>query len=239
MGLCTPRLIVFDLDGTLIDSRLDLCNSVNATLAHLHRLPLPHSVISAYVGDGVASLVSRALRHDGFNELTDEHIKHAVDFFLNYYREHKFDFTYVYHGAREALEEIHSSLPDVLMAVLTNKPVIPSREICSHFGLDHFFFQNYGGNSFPTKKPNPEGLMTLMQQATSLAQRLNQDAAPIRPQDTIMVGDSDVDVMTARSCNASSVGCTFGLSPESLLNVKPDLLANAPSEWPRLVGARR
>jgi phosphoglycolate phosphatase len=118
------------------------------------------------------------------------------------------------------------------MAVLTNKPVNPSRDICDHFGLSRFFFQNYGGNSFHTKKPDPHGLLTLIAETNAL-----QPEQPlITPATTIMVGDSDVDVLTARNCGARSIACTFGLAPHTLAAAQPDQLAHSPADWPALLG---
>src|SRR5208337_4958940 len=104
----------------------------------------------------------------------------AVQFFLDYYREHKLDFTYVYEGVFEGLDELRAEYPGVAMAVLTNKPVRPSRDICEHFGLDRYFFQNYGGNSFHTKKPDPSGLLALIAEASAL-NRSGHAALPILP----------------------------------------------------------
>jgi phosphoglycolate phosphatase len=220
-----PRLIVFDLDGTLIDSRVDLCNSVNATLAHLGKPTLPEAVISGYIGDGASMLVRRAIG-DPEGDITDEqYVTKALTFFLDYYRIHKLDYTYVYPGVLEALEALRATHPELLMAVLTNKPVHPSRDICDHFDLSRFFFQNYGGNSFHTKKPDPHGLVALISEASTLS------GHTITPAETIMVGDTDIDVLTARNCGARSIGCTFGLKPHSLEDAPPDHLAHAPADW--------
>jgi phosphoglycolate phosphatase len=221
----SPRLIVFDLDGTLIDSRIDLCNSVNATLAHLGKPELPEAVIASYIGDGVSMLVRRAIGDPEGDSHDEQYVAEAITFFLNYYRIHKLDYTYVYPGVLESLEAIHTTHPEILMAVLTNKPVRPSRDICDHFGLSRFFFQNYGGNSFHTKKPDPHGLQTLITEATALA------GYAITPAETIMIGDTDIDVLTARNCGARSIGCTFGLNPHSLVAASPDHLAHAPTDW--------
>ena len=91
-----------------------------------------------------------------------------VEYFLDYYRVHKLDFTSMYDGVIEALDEIRVDYPGIAMAVLTNKPVRPSRDICAHFGLDRYFFQNYGGNSFHTKKPDPAGLLALIAEASAM-----------------------------------------------------------------------
>ena len=191
-----PRLLVFDLDGTLIDSGIDLCNSVNATLAHFGKPELPVGVISSYIGDGASLLVRRAFGDPEGDSHDEEYVAQALTFFLDYYRIHKFDYTYVYPGVLESLEAIRQAQPEILMAVLTNKPVNPSRDICNHFGLSSFFFQNYGGNSFHTKKPDPHGLQTLMAEAGAIAGR------EITPAETVMIGDTDTDVLTARNCGA-------------------------------------
>jgi phosphoglycolate phosphatase len=225
-----PRLIVFDLDGTLIDSRQDLCNSINATLAHFSKPQLPDSVIASYIGDGASMLVRRALGDPEGDRHDEEYVTEALTFFLNYYRIHKLDFTYLYPGVLDSLEAIRAADLGILMAVLTNKPVNPSRDICAHFGLDRFFFQNYGGNSFHTKKPDPHGLQTLITEAGALAGR------SLTPAQTLMIGDSDVDILTARNCGAQSIGCTFGLSPHSLAAIEPDHLAHTPADWLQILG---
>jgi phosphoglycolate phosphatase len=225
-----PRLIVFDLDGTLIDSQMDLSNSVNAMLAHLGKPVLPHAVIASYIGDGASMLVRRALGDPEGDVHDAEYVDAAVQYFLDYYREHKLDFTYVYDGVLEALKDIRAVWPGVAMAVLTNKPVRPSQDICAHFGLDEYFFQNYGGNSFHTKKPDATGLLALVAEASELG------AGRVAAGETVMVGDSDVDVLTARNCGARSIGCSYGLAPERLRAAGPDVVVSGPREW---VGALR
>jgi phosphoglycolate phosphatase len=175
-------------------------------------------------------LVRRALGDPEGDIHDEEYVDGAHTFFLDYYRVHKLDFTYVYDGVVEALEAIRREWPEVAMAVLTNKPVRPSQDICKHFGLDRFFFQNYGGNSFHTKKPDPTGLRALMAEASALSFRV------IGPGETVMVGDSDVDILTARNCGARSVGCGYGLAPHSLEAASPDVVVDAPGGW---VGALR
>jgi phosphoglycolate phosphatase len=214
------RLIAFDLDGTLIDSRADLVASVNATLAHLGRHPLPDAVIASYIGDGVHMLVRRALGDPEHEEIVTD----AVSFFLTYYRVHKLDHTYVYEGVLDALAAIARALPDTSIAVLTNKPVRPSEEICAALRLAPHCFRIYGGNSFETKKPDPLGLETLMREAAAT------------PEQTLMIGDSDVDVLTARNAGASVIGCRFGLAPHSLADAPPDCLVDSPSEWLEAIG---
>jgi phosphoglycolate phosphatase len=213
-------LLVFDLDGTLIDSRADLVAAVNATLAHLGRHPLPDAVIASYIGDGVHMLVRRALGDPEHEEIVTE----AVTFFLAYYRVHKLDHTYVYKGALEAMATIARALPQASLAILTNKPIRPSEEICTALQLTPHCFRIYGGNSFETKKPDPLGLETLMREAAAT------------PEQTLMIGDSDVDVLTARNAGAGVIGCRFGLAPHSLADAPPDCLVDSPSEWLEALG---
>jgi len=228
-----PRLLVFDLDGTLIDSREDLSNSVNAMLAHLGKPELPHAVIAGYIGNGASMLVRRALA-DPEGDVHDEtYVNGALEFFLDYYRVHKLDYTTVYDGVLGALDAIRAEHPGIGMAVLTNKPVRPSRDICAHFGLDRYLFQNYGGNSFHTKKPDPTGLLALIAEASGL----EPGAAAITPAETVMIGDSDVDVLTARNCGAWALGCAYGLAPHSLAAAPPDAVAKTPVEWPAMLRA--
>lgn len=211
------RLIVFDLDGTLIDSRKDLANSINAMLVEFDRQPLPEEIIAEYIGDGAGMLVRRAL-----GDPADEpFVERALTSFLNYYREHKLDYTYVYGGVFEALDALRIA-PDGTprkMAVLSNKPVGPSQAICDALKLSPHFFRIYGGNSFSTKKPDPEGLTTLIREAGVL------------PEETVMIGDSDVDILTARRAKTWAIGCRYGLSSHTVESIPSDCLADSPLDW--------
>src|SRR5438105_5909842 len=129
------KLVIFDLDGTLIDSRLDLIHSVNAMLRHFKHPELPGEVVASYVGDGAPMLVRRALGDPD----DEQFFKQALEFFLSYYREHKLDHTLVYDGIPEALRQIQSNGSQRKMAVLSNKPVNPSRAIVEALGLAGFF----------------------------------------------------------------------------------------------------
>ena len=243
-----PRLLVFDLDGTLVDSQIDLANSINATLHHFGKPELPPATIATYIGDGASTLVRRSLAHvHAIAGQPDPHddafVEEAFAWFIAYYRIHKLDFTTVYPGVLESLSAIRQRHPNLPMACLTNKPVDPSRAICRHFGLDKFFFRTYGGNSFATKKPHPEGLLTLTHQASSLSHnsecptltKLGLDDAPITPADTVMIGDSHVDIETARAAGARSLGCTYGLSPTTLAAARPDLTVDHAADWPAVL----
>jgi phosphoglycolate phosphatase len=212
----TIKLLIFDLDGTLIDSRLDLIHSVNAMLEHFGRPELPGELIATYIGDGAPSLVRRAL-----GDPDDEHaVQQSLEYFLAYYREHKLDHTKVYAGMREALASIRKSGNGQArkMAVLSNKPVNPSRAIVEALGLGEFFARVYGGNSFTTKKPDPLG-------ARRLLLELGCGAA-----ESVMVGDSSNDVLTGRNAGLWTCGVTYGFAPQSLELTPPDVRVDSPHE---------
>jgi len=211
------KCVIFDLDGTLIDSRLDLVHSVNAALRHIGRPVLPDDVIASYVGDGAPILIQRAL---GGEAVPDDVVRQGLQFFLSYYREHKLDHTTVYDGVKEALAALQraSNGNPRKMAVLSNKPVIPSRAIVEALGLGSFFVQIYGGNSFATKKPDPEGARKLLEEMR------------VRPEETVIVGDSHVDIETGRNAGLWTLGVTYGFAPHTLGPAQPDVLIDAPHE---------
>ena len=211
------KLVIFDLDGTLIDSRLDLVHSVNAALRHINRPELPDDVIASYVGDGAPILIQRALGSEAVDEAL---VRKGLEFFLSYYREHKLDHTTVYPGIRHALAAIHNSsngLPRKL-AVLSNKPVNPSRAIVEALGMGTYFSQVYGGNSFTTKKPEPEGALQIVAENG------------VRPEQAAMVGDSHVDIQTGRNGGLWTIGVTYGFAPHTLETEAPDILVDTPEE---------
>ena len=121
------QLLVFDLDGTLVDSKTDLALSVNATLEHLGRPPLDDETIYSYVGRGAPALIAQAVGKG----VTPSEVERGLDFFIYYYSQHKLDNTRLYPGVREALHTLANgkSSPQRIMAVLSNKPVYPSREM--------------------------------------------------------------------------------------------------------------
>jgi phosphoglycolate phosphatase len=211
------KLVIFDLDGTLIDSRLDLVHSVNAALRHIGRNELPDDVIASYVGDGAPILIQRALG----GEIVDEAlVRKGLEFFLSYYRAHKLDHTTVYAGIEQSLKIIQDGTNGMprKMAVLSNKPVVPSRAIVEALGLGGFFTQVYGGNSFATKKPDPEGARKLLEESG------------VRPEDAAIVGDSHTDVETGRNAGLWTVGVTYGFAPQTLADSSPDVVVDHPAE---------
>jgi phosphoglycolate phosphatase len=213
------KLLLWDLDGTLVDSELDLAHAINAMLRELKRPELPMEVVASYIGDGAPMLVRRAL-----GDPQDEaFVRSGLEYFMLYYREHKLDHTFVYPGIMETLSAIRER-SDLQMAVLTNKPIGPSRGICDGLQLSEFMSQIYGGNSFPTKKPDPHGARVLLEEYGT------------QPMQAIMIGDSQNDVLTANNSGMFSVGVTYGLSPESLKIHPPDVMIDHPGELLEVLG---
>ena len=217
------RLLVFDLDGTLIDSRLDLIHSINAMLHHIGRPELDGEIIASYVGDGAPTLVRRALDNTDDEAL----LRSALEYFLGYYRIHKLDHTTVYEGVPETLAALTatgaSNGARRLMAILSNKPVNPSRDIVRALGLSDFFVHVYGGNSFSTKKPDPLGVQTILQETG------------IPACESLMIGDSSIDVLTGRNAGLFTCGVSYGFAPHTLKEVPPDVLIESPRELAELL----
>jgi phosphoglycolate phosphatase len=201
-------LLIFDLDGTLIDSRLDLANAVNATRVHTGKEPLSNERVYSYVGNGAPVLIRRAMGE----QATEAELQEALEFFLEYYSDHDLDFTTLYPGVKESLDRLLAA--GKRMAVLTNKPVRMTRNIVQGLGVAGHFFQVYGGNSFEFKKPHPIGVEALLRESGIEGSR------------TLMIGDSSVDVETARNARIQCCGVTYGFQPETLADPAPDLLVD-------------
>jgi phosphoglycolate phosphatase len=198
------KLLIFDLDGTLIDSKRDLVEAVNAARRSMGLGPLDNETVASYVGNGAPILIRRAMGP----EAGEADCAKALEYFIAYYTDHRLDHTTLYPGVRPALDQLYAA--GHRLAVLTNKPVRISRAIVDGLGLKEHFFQIYGGNSFEQKKPHPIGVETLMAEAGIAASR------------TIMIGDSGVDIQTARNAGIPAVGVTYGFQPESLDESPPD-----------------
>jgi phosphoglycolate phosphatase len=191
------RLIVFDLDGTLIDSRRDLADSANALLATFDAPPLPDAAVVAMVGEGARTLVSRVL--DAAGLVTD--VDRALARFLALYDERLTHHTHLYPGVADTIASFTAD--GVAMSLLTNKPRAPTLRLLDHFAIASAFDQVIGGDGPLGRKPDPAGLRALMQHAASASG------------DTLLVGDSWVDIETARraSARACFAAYGFGLPP--------------------------
>jgi phosphoglycolate phosphatase len=202
-NLSSVRALIFDLDGTLIDSKQDLILSVNAMLRETGRAPLSEDTISGYIGQGAPVLVRRALG----DAASEEEAKRALEFFLRYYEEHRMEHTRAYPGVAEGL----AALDGYPLAVLTNKPVRISRRILDDLGLASFFRAIYGGNSFETKKPDPLGTLAILGEFG------------VEPRDALLVGDSEIDVQTARNAGTWAASVTYGFGTHDHEAFPPDV----------------
>jgi phosphoglycolate phosphatase len=201
-------LLIFDLDGTLIDSRLDLAQSVNATRVHLGMAPLENDLVCSYVGNGAPVLIRRALG----DQASEAELQVALAYFLEHYAAHDLDHTTLYPGVKESLHRLDAA--GKRLAVLTNKPTSVTLHILEGLGVAGLFFRVYGGDSFEFKKPHPMGVEALM-----------KEAGVDRPR-ALMIGDSSVDVRTARNAGIRCYAVTYGFQPESLADPAPDRLAD-------------
>lgn len=216
------QVLIFDLDGTLIDSKLDLAHSVNAMLEWKGRAALAHETIFGYVGNGAPTLVKRALGEG----TADAEVEDALKYFLAYYREHMLDNTVPYPGVREGLETLEAK-GVCEMAVLTNKPVAFSKAILGGLRMARHFRYVYGGNSFERKKPDPMGIEILLRDFKA------------EPLEAMMVGDSDVDVRTARNAGIWMCGVSYGLGLEGMRKNPPDLMVDSLVELAQALGEKR
>ena|ERR1700687_2296321 len=209
------RLVIFDLDGTLIDSSRDLINGVNAMRAAFQLPPLSDPTVLSFIGHGARELVRHALS-EGFEgsegrpaaTLTETTVDHAVLHFREHYSAHLLDHTRPYPGVIEALD----GLKHLPLAVLTNKPMRFATPILEGLHLTGRFRRIYGEDSFPTKKPHPAGMAALLREFGAA------------PGEALMVGDAEIDVLTARNSGTWMCGVTYGLSSDSLAASSPDLL---------------
>jgi phosphoglycolate phosphatase len=212
------RALIFDLDGTLIDSKLDLVHSVNAMLREMGRAELPVDTIAGYVGQGAPILVTRALG----GVCSEEELQRGLKFFLDYYEQHKIDHTHVYPGIREALQ----AMQDAHMAVLTNKPVRISKRILDELDLSKYFRVVYGGNSFATKKPDPLGANVILKELG------------VARSEGMMIGDSEVDVQTARNAGIIAACVNYGFGTHDRAAYPADIYLDYLTELPPLLNGR-
>ncbi|MGP0629829.1 HAD-IA family hydrolase [Nitrospina sp. 32_T5] len=201
----TPfSLYVFDFDGTLVDTKLDIAYSVNLALQEMGREPLPKEVTFGYVGRGVRHLMTQALNGAG-----DGDLERAVSLFMKHYEQHLMDQTDYFPHCRDILQHY----ADKQLAVVSNKPEKFVERILVELNSRDAFQSVVGGDSFENKKPDPMGLRHVMQ------------VAGLKPEDVLMVGDSEVDVATARAAGVKVCGVTYGhATREEMASYHPDWL---------------
>ncbi len=208
-------ILIFDLDGTLVDSKKDLTAAVNH-IRHQFDLPaLTEPEIARFIGDGALMLIRRALGP----QAAEPHVQTGLQMFLSYYRAHMLDSTALYPGVRDTL----CRLRDCKLAVLTNKPVHFSCAMLDGLGIYKHFVAVYGGNSFDHKKPDPVGVYQILSDTKGQRER------------TWMIGDSAVDVLTGRNAGIKTCGVTYGYATGTFKDAPPDFLIDNFSDLEALV----
>lgn len=227
MDLSRFRLWVFDLDGTLVDSRFDLVSAVNATLAHRGLAALPEDIVVSHIGDGAEDLIRRSLEAAGMPgpEIRDG-FADTMRWFLDYYGEHCLDRTVLYPGALELLDDLAARGRP--LAVLTNKPEKPTLKILEHLGILARFRAVVPGDGPLGRKPDPTGLAYILR---------NVNASP---QESVLVGDSLQDLRTARAAGTSFLAFLGGLGDAgAIAAAAPDVAVNALTEITALLGTNK
>lgn len=210
------RLILYDLDGTLVDTKEDIASAANHMLDEMGAPPLSREEICRFVGGGLLELVSRCLKTND-----PDRVKEGVAIYRVFYSQHLLDRTRLYPGAREVLEHFQNSA----QVVLTNKPNPYSREILTALGVAGFFKEIIAGNSGYAKKPDPEAVLHILKKET------------LSPEEALFVGDSPIDVETGRSAGVFTIAVAHGFfRREELRGTMPDALVRDFKELLKLIG---
>jgi len=204
-------VMLFDLDGTLIDSRADLARSINMMLADLGRPPLSESLISSFVGDGVWVLVYRSLKATDPNGKPPDDALHklGIETMRRRYSDQMLVSTHLFPGVPETL----ASLPEKRMGLVTSKETDLAQMLLAHFGIARFFDCVVGGDQLPERKPDPKPVLRAL------------DLLGSQPNSAVMIGDSENDVIAGKRAGTMTCGATFGFrTEEQILETEPDLV---------------
>ncbi|AEA34171.1 HAD family hydrolase [Hippea maritima] len=205
--------VLFDLDGTLIDSRLDLANSINAALIEFSLEPLPNEKIYSFVGNGVRRLVEDCLKEEGRVDLFDS----VMNFFFAHYYDHLLDNTILYDGVLEVLENLKRKNTD--MFIITNKSFIFTKRVIEGLKINFYFKDVICGDSLPFRKPHPQPILLL------------KDKYNLKFDSGIMVGDSENDIEAAKSAKVSIGWAAYGFRNKDILEkYRVDFILNKPLE---------
>ncbi len=204
--------LFFDLDGTLIDSKLDLANSVNATLDHFKLKTLDNNIIYKFVGNGVKQLLVDCLIHNNRMDIFDE----FYVYFLEHYHRHLLDNTVVYDGIFHVLNELSG---EYTMFIVTNKSEVFARKIVEKLGLSKYFKDVVGGDTYKNKKPHPEPILKL------------QKKYALNIKNSIVIGDSENDILMAKALDLKIAWVSYGFRDKDILKKYAiDYIINTPEE---------
>ena len=210
------QLLVFDFDGTLVDTQQDIVDSINRTLKELELRTLEREVLSTFIGKGVNHLMTRSLEGTGYNDLP-----RAIDTFMRHYEAHLMDQTDLFPNCREILEHFSHKVN----TILSNKPTRFITQILDALDWRDPFSTIIGGDLMPEKKPDPGGLLHILEQHGT------------RLEDALMIGDSLVDIETGKRAGVKTCGVTYGhAGRESLESAQPDWIVDGLLELKQFVG---
>lgn len=213
-----PKLVLFDLDGTLVDSVPDLAHAIDRMLLELGKETAGIERVRSWVGNGASVLVQRALAGSIEAQIGNpDEFEKAYALFLKFYGEHTADQSCLYEGVEECLVSLQNQ--QIRMGLVTNKPIQFTRTMLAGFKLDEFFDVVIGGDSLPQKKPSPEPLLQAMKSCSAT------------PSETLMVGDSKSDVGAARAAGCPVICVPYGYNHgEDIARYEPDLIVQSLAE---------
>ncbi len=207
---CAVDLLIFDLDGTLVDTRRDLVNAVNFALRQLGKNEVEVDTVTGYVGDGVRKLLERVLGDAAKIELETAHLH-----FRSYYHEHITDFSQPYPSIREILEHFAYKQK----AILTNKPQEFTETLLRRLDIDRYFAKVIGGQPGLKLKPDPEAIFKILHHFDLPASR------------ALIIGDGENDILVGKAAKIVTCAVAYGFRPvEKLLALQPDFVIAAPAE---------
>jgi len=209
--MISATILLFDLDGTLIDSLGDLAASINLMLGDLDRPPLSREQVAAFIGNGIPTTVRRALTATHPSEEPPDPALHerAIESVHRHYATQMLNTTRLFPGVIETLEHFHGKR----LGVVTSKEVRFTEFLLDHFGIAKYFSAIVGGDTTPARKPDPQPVLEALR-------LLGGKAA-----DAVMIGDSEIDVIAGRSAGTKTCAVTFGYrSAEQLLVTEPDAM---------------
>ena len=217
------ELIIFDMDGTLIDSAPSLAFAINHMLKELNREPVSLTRVREFIGKGSEILVKRALlnRVDIDNiSINEEEFKNAHKILLDFYGKNLNAKTTLFENTKETLEELQK---EYKIALVTNKPHQFVSEILEHFNIDKYFDYTLGASDKIAKKPAPDMLLETCKYFS------------IEPNNAVMIGDSNNDILAAKSANIDTIAVTYGYSNEDISTLNPTLIVDNLLEIPKVL----